>query len=506
MKSLSRQSLVPGVLVLSMLCLALGFLLVMAMREREDLARTTELLKQKTVLMHQINDARREKQRALLSYRFDRRAIYLKALARTESEFQHLVERLERNVTSERERELITSLNQIRARTLSIQDSLVRSIQSGSEEEITAAFHQWTIVSRKLEALLADLTALGIRSLDTELAQMDQTRMGALLAVGITLALALALVLLFGLVARRRVVTPLLEMTRVAQAIAKGDLSLRVSGVERNDEIGHLGTAINDMTRALQDARRDLERNLEELKRSNSDLQQFAYVASHDLKEPLRMMALYAQILERDLGPTLSPKAKDAIKHVTSGAARMRALIDDLLAYSRVSGAEAIESVDCNELVESVKRDLLRAVSESGASIKVERLPVVFANPLLLAQLFENLVSNALKFRGESPPQILISAREEPAQWVISVADNGIGIRREHWDKIFVIFQRLHTHDRYPGTGIGLAICKKIVERHGGRMWVESTEGKGSVFSFSLPKSPPLVGITDRAFAPAEIQ
>jgi PAS domain S-box-containing protein len=246
--------------------------------------------------------------------------------------------------------------------------------------------------------------------------------------------------------------------------------------------------AFNDITQ-----RREAEQKLQEvavaLERSNKELEQFAYVASHDLQEPLRMVASYVQLLARRYKDKLDADANDFIGFAVDGAKRMQTLINDLLAYSRVgTRAKPLVLLDSEVVLRDALRNLEVAVDESGAQIAHDKLPLVHGDATQLSQLFQNLLSNAIKFRrqGEAP-QIYLGAERRDSEWVFSVRDNGIGMDLRHADRIFQIFQRLHTRDEYPGTGIGLAVCKKIVERHGGRIWVESKLGQGSTFCFTLP-------------------
>lgn len=230
-----------------------------------------------------------------------------------------------------------------------------------------------------------------------------------------------------------------------------------------------------------------LAERAKDLERSNSELQQFAYVASHDLQEPLRTISSFTQLLAKRYQDKLDDKAREFINFAVDGSKRMQTLINDLLAYSRVgTQAKPLQPVDCNTVLDRVLKSLERAVRDSGASITRDPLPNVLADDVQLGQLLQNLIANALKF-CQGPPRIRVSAEPAGDLWKISVRDNGIGISPEHHDRIFVIFQRLHTKQQYPGTGIGLAICKKIVERHGGRIWVQPGLGGGSIFSFTIP-------------------
>jgi PAS domain S-box-containing protein len=231
-----------------------------------------------------------------------------------------------------------------------------------------------------------------------------------------------------------------------------------------------------------------LEERTRELERSNRDLAEFAYVASHDLQEPLRMVASYVQLLEKRYKDRLDADANDFIGFAVDGARRMQGLLTDLLAYSRAgSPQEPPDRVDLNVCAAAAVQNLDAAIRECRAAVRVERLPRVLGSQSQLTQVFQNLIGNALKFRGERTPSVTIDAVRRDAHVVVRVADNGIGMDPRHADRIFVIFQRLHERGKYPGTGIGLAICKKIVDRHGGRIWVESQPGEGATFHFTLP-------------------
>lgn len=244
---------------------------------------------------------------------------------------------------------------------------------------------------------------------------------------------------------------------------------------------------VRDITERKR-AELELRNTAEELARSNLDLEQFAYVASHDLQEPLRAVAGCVQVLQKRYQGHLDSRADELIVHTVDGVRRMQTLIDDLLTFSRVgTRGKAFEPSDCNDILNQALANLEVAIKEADAAVTSDKLPTVKADAAQMTQLLQNLLSNAIKFRSEHRPAIHVSARREAGQWVFTVKDNGIGIQPEYFERIWIIFQRLHTRTEYPGTGIGLAICKKIVERHGGRISVESIPGEGSTFSFTIP-------------------
>lgn len=274
---------------------------------------------------------------------------------------------------------------------------------------------------------------------------------------------------------------------------------------DENNNVTLMIEYVLDITKRKQ-AELELIRTIVELERSNIELEQFAYVASHDLQEPLRMVASYVQLLEKRYKDKLDAQANEFINYAVEGVNRMQRLIFDLLSYSRVGTRPlGFKFVSCEDVLKQTINNLREAVNENKAEIIYDNLPIVMADEVQLGQLFQNLIGNAIKFRREDEtPCIHIEAKNrkskripnegestdsgELTEWVFSVKDNGIGISHDHFKRIFIVFQRLHTRSKYPGTGIGLAICKKIVERHGGEIWVESELGKGTVFYFTIPE------------------
>jgi signal transduction histidine kinase len=311
--------------------------------------------------------------------------------------------------------------------------------------------------------------------------------------IGIAVAFALVITLLaVGL--RQAAIRPVSRLAEEVRLVARGDFDHPVeqSGPR---ELRELGADVNVMReRILTDlsaakvAHAELDTRTKDLERSNAELEQFAYIASHDLQEPLRKVASFCQLLERRYKGKLDERADQYIAFAVDGAKRMQILINDLLAFSRVGRIvrESVE-VSCNAVLDQALANLADAIERTGASVEADELPTVSAEVPLLTAVFQNLISNALKFRGEEPPKVRITARRDGGFWEFSVADNGIGIDPEYAERIFVIFQRLHNKADYPGTGIGLAMCRKIVEYHGGTIWLDTSVESGSRFCFTLP-------------------
>jgi signal transduction histidine kinase len=323
------------------------------------------------------------------------------------------------------------------------------------------------------------------------------------ICVGIGLVLLIILVVLaFSL--EISVIRPLSRLAADARQVADGDFAhhvdpggpqeVRATGMDvnrmRERILAELSAARVSHAR-LEVAHASLEARTEDLQRSNAELEQFAYVASHDLQEPLRKVASFCQLLQRRYAGRLDDKADQYIEHAVDGAKRMQQLINDLLAFSRVGRtAQRREQVSCGVLLAQAWANLGPAVRAAHATIEVGDLPVVLGETSLLTAVFQNLLSNALKFAGAEAPRISVAARRDGGYWLFSVADNGIGIPAEYAERIFVIFQRLHDKAAYPGTGIGLAMCRKIIEYHGGRIWLDTAVTSGARFCFTLPSRP----------------
>ena len=358
--------------------------------------------------------------------------------------------------------------------------------------------------------IVKDNRPLGKIYLRDDLAFLRQSfrRDLVILAAVTALALLTAYAVARGLVPY--VTRPVLRLAETARAVSdRQDYGVRAD-VGSPDEIGVLAGALNEMLYGIQSreaalrkanaeleaAHGDLERKVRErtaeLARSNRDLEQFAYIASHDLQEPLRKVKSFTQLFAQHYAGKLDEQGSRYIEFVVDGAERMQALIQDLLMYSRVSRVDLErEDADLNSVLAEALCNLETAIRDARGVVTADRLPRLPVNARMIGMVLQNLVSNAVKFRGTAPPRVHVSVRRQEGEWTFTVRDNGIGIEPRHFDRLFQIFQRLHTRREYPGTGIGLALCKKVVERHGGRIWVESEPGKGSGFSFTLPERAP---------------
>ncbi len=276
---------------------------------------------------------------------------------------------------------------------------------------------------------------------------------------------------------------------------AEDALVQKAGDLERsNSELRDLNDALNfevslrkRAEEAVMKTVESLEKKSAELEAVNKELDAFTYSASHDLQEPLRMVASYVQLLSKRYRGRLDKNADDFIGYAVEGVARMQSLIGDLLDYSRAASTEKSPGVDCNEVLARAINDLRASIEESGAQVTSGTLPCVAADPAQLGRVFMNLISNAIKYRGNEPPRVHVSAGRAGLEWVFSIADNGAGIEEKYFGRIFEVFKRIPGKEGTRGSGIGLSLCKKIIENHGGRIWVESEAGKGSTFHFTVP-------------------
>ena len=277
-----------------------------------------------------------------------------------------------------------------------------------------------------------------------------------------------------------------LKETKELARRSRDEFEMRL--MEQTAELKETTDKLQNEILVREEMESELQGAIENVERTSSDLEQFAYVASHDLQEPLRMISSYMQLLDRRYRGQLDDDADEFIDFAVDGAKRMQILIADLLAYSRVgTRGKPFGPTDSGRVLDQTLTNFGELIAENGATVTHDALPTVMVDGVQLKQVFQNLLSNAIKFQGVASPEIHIGAERMNGEWLFSVRDNGIGIESEYFEKIFVIFRRLHTRQEYPGTGIGLALSKRIIERHDGRIWVESEPGKGATFHFTIP-------------------
>jgi signal transduction histidine kinase len=356
--------------------------------------------------------------------------------------------------------------------------------------DILAGKAEFDALRVKFATFQADISGARAQALNSLNRAADELRV-VLLTIAIVLALVVAGL---AVVLRATAIRPVNLLAAEARRVADGDFGHEVAR-RGPQEIRGLAADVNSMRErillelsAVREANASLAVRAAELQRSNAELEQFAYVASHDLQEPLRKVTSFCQLLQRRYGGQLDEKADQYIEFAVDGAKRMQVLINDLLAFSRVGRSDAdLGPVACDAALAGATANLSAQIAQAGAVIEAGPLPVVRAQLTLLTVVFQNLLSNALKFKGERSPRIVVSAERDGAFWSFCVTDNGIGIEPQYADRVFLIFQRLHDRAAYPGTGIGLAMCRKIIEYFGGRIWLDTGVGDGARFCFTVP-------------------
>lgn len=433
------------------------------------------------------------------------RSQFLEPYENAQAESAEAAAELRRRLETADRAELVVSLRTAERSAAAWRDGYalpaIAAVQGGdtgaareSADEGQAAFDA---TRRAIAALQRDIRAARIQARE-QLDGATRVTQASLVIVGLLLLVATLVLWLF---LRGAVGRPLARLASSSRRIAGGEYALELEP-EGSRDVRNLTADIERMRgqivrelAALEDAREQLEAQAADLQRSNEELEQFAYVASHDLQEPLRKVASFCQMLERRYAGQMDERADQYIAFAVDGAKRMQILINDLLAFSRVgrAGSEEFEEFALRDALDEALGNLEGPLDEAGGRVEIRgELPRVRGDAALLAGVFQNLIGNAIKFRGDASPCITVTTTPDPGAngrggWQITVTDNGIGIDAEYADRIFVIFQRLHAKDTYPGTGIGLAMARKIIEYHGGRIWLEPADGPGATFVFTLP-------------------
>ncbi len=493
------------VLLLMLLGAILGFLQfrsvsAYATRVAHAEQRATELLRLNSNLLNFMSQLHRVAE-AEQSDRFETEAFRLLQVFRTRTTHTDAVLK---EIAKESDRHAVL-VGGIRTMLNSLPSRISTLITLARSEDWVALHARLLNQTDRTDDVVAALTEQVDQDLDlareslTQGLENAQTRATNALVVAGLISLIVATVL--GTLLTRSITHPLSKLARGARALAAGDFKYRIPA-EGNDELAHLARVFNNSADELaqlfeevqrerasaQAAQAALQERAQELARVNADLEQFAYSSSHDLKEPLRTVALYSQLLQRKYAGQLDASADEYINHLYGAARQMEQLITDLLAYTQTAQfrGEVEKPADVQLILQRVMRNFELQMRALNCTVSVEPLPPVRAHEIHVQQLFQNLIGNAMKYRGSQDPHIKIWAEQRDADWVFSVQDNGIGIERQYTKQIFGIFKRLHGH-KYPGTGIGLAICQRIIERYGKEIWVESEPGQGSTFRFSLP-------------------
>jgi signal transduction histidine kinase len=366
--------------------------------------------------------------------------------------------------------------------------------REGRTRSIAEELHGKALFDRVRASLVGLQTTLGRKDARTR-SDLDSAADTLQWLLVLAAVLILGGVLFAGYLLRRTITRPLERLGDEARRVAGGEFARPLAVPYGPREIAEVGAEIDAMRQRIveeladvRDAHVQLERQALELRRSNAELEQFAYVASHDLQEPLRKITSFCQALQTRYGGQLDERADQYIEFAVDGAKRMQSLINDLLAFSRVGrGGRADEPVALDAALEAARKALTASLEHSHATVSADALPTVHGDAAQLTSLFQNLISNAVKFHGLEPPVVRISVAREGDGWELAVADNGIGIDSGYAERIFLIFQRLHTRESYEGSGIGLALCRKIVEDHGGRIWLDTDYSGGACFRFTLP-------------------
>jgi signal transduction histidine kinase len=373
----------------------------------------------------------------------------------------------------------------------------IRQIQASGKPvagpDILAGKAEFDALRVKFAGFQADVKSIrqqALTSLDQASGQLRVTLL--VIAIGLAVVVAGLAVAL-----RAMAIRPLYALSVEARRVAGGDFSHEVAQTGPREmralaaDVNSMRTRILRELSAVREANEALAAHAVDLQRSNSELEQFAYVASHDLQEPLRKVTSFCELLQRRYGGQLDERADQYIDFAVDGAKRMQVLINDLLAFSRVGrSAQELGPVACEAALSAAKTNLSAQIAQAGAVIEAGPLPVVRAQLTLLTVVFQNLLGNALKFRSDRPPHVVVTASRDGAFWLFSVTDNGIGIDPQYADRVFLIFQRLHDRATYPGTGIGLAMCRKIIDYFGGRIWLDTGAAEGARFCFTVPALP----------------
>ncbi len=428
----------------------------------------------------------------LLLFRHDGLKIHLATISQTDQRIQSQLENLIQRQDSSKNKEALALIFNMHEAIQTNKKDFVNAVELGDQLKIEAALDRFVIETNFMEAALADFSANSFYRLESSLKNFKEQSIVYAVLAALTTALAILLLLIILHFYNKKIIKPILDLTDSAWKIAQGYLEYKPQPITQNDEVGRLTLAFSVMTDNLISANENLEKKIKdrtrELERSNGDLEHFAYIASHDLQEPLRMVASYNQLLAKRYQDQLDEKANKYIEYSVDGAKRMQAMINGLLEFSRAGSGELdVKVTDLSLQLDKVLHDLSGKIKENEADIRHMPLPSLLVNAQQINRVFQNLISNAIKFRDGESVKIDISVEQGETETVFCVQDNGVGIDPNSFERIFNLFERVHDRQQYPGNGIGLAVSKRLVENHGGRIWLESVIGEGTAFYFSLP-------------------
>ncbi len=484
--------LIPPAAFVSLLCVVLAVFFVLQKKQQELLLDITSDLQQANALSSELIILYLNNKNHVLRFRYGGDEMQLAHIKLINEGIEEKLTRLKDKKLSNKSQLEFERLLESHQGVRAIQDELITVIQKNSSDNIGRVLNRYFLKINQMEAVLADFSAHRFHELNFALLNFQQeNNLYEPMAV-LMLLLSLLMLLSIFIFYKKTVIQPIFELTDAAWKIAQGYMEFKPKPTNRTDEIGQLTMAFSVMTDNLVSANEDLEKKVisrtKELERSNDDLEHFAYIASHDLQEPLRMIASYNQLLAKRYKDQLDDKAHKYIDYAVDGAKRMQALIHGLLEYSRAgSGGIEFKETDMNHQLDLVLHDLHKKIQETETKISKMELPSMVVNSQQVGRVLQNLISNAIKFQNGTVPKINISVKEESEETVFCIHDNGVGIAPESFDRVFNLFERVHSRQQYPGNGIGLAVSKRLVENHGGRIWLESEKDQGTAFYFSIP-------------------
>ncbi len=484
--------IIPPASFMLLLLVLLACFFIIQKKQQDELSLVISDLQQVNKLSARLMIDYLNNKSHLLLFRQDGLEAHLSTITQTDNFIQSQLTNLMQRQDSTKNKEALAIIFNLHEVIQINKNEFIGALELGNQSQIEAALDRFIIETNLMESALADFSANSFSILESSLKNFKEQSIVYAVLAALTTALAILLLLTILHFYNKKIIKPILDLTDSAWKIAQGYLEYKPQPITQNDEVGRLTLAFSVMTDNLISANENLEKKIKdrtlELERSNGDLEHFAYIASHDLQEPLRMVASYNQLLAKRYQDQLDEKANKYIEYSVDGAKRMQAMINGLLEFSRAgSGELEVKVTDLSLQLDKVLHDLSGKIKENEADIRHMPLPSLLVNAQQINRVFQNLISNAIKFRDGQSVKIDISVEQGETETVFCVQDNGVGIDPNSFERIFNLFERVHDRQQYPGNGIGLAVSKRLVENHGGRIWLESAVGEGTAFYFSLP-------------------